>query len=142
MHKIFGTKQKAEYLDRQGAYLVPINNNQVAVVRTPKGYFFIGGGLDADESHLQCIARECLEETGYTCCVQDKLCSAEMYTNHPTLGYFHPIQTYYVGKLIDKQHTPVEKDHVLCWVDLDKLRNNMFVPMQNWALEQLITKTK
>ncbi len=137
MHKIFGIKENAEYIDREGAYLIPHHDNQIGVIRTPKGYFFIGGGSENGESHLACIERECLEETGHLSYIEDKLCSAETYTIHPTIGYFHPIQTYYFGKLLDKVSAPTEKDHILCWIEYKELKGNMFLEMQNWALEQL-----
>ena len=136
MHRVFGIKEDAEYLDREGAYLIPCRNNQVGVVQTPKGYFFLGGGLESGESHLTCIKRECLEETGHLSYIEDKLCSAETYTIHPTIGYFHPIQTYYCGELLEKVAEPIEEDHTLCWVEYDKLKGKLFVEMQNWALEQ------
>jgi len=137
MHKIFGTKENAEYLDREGAYLVPLRNRRVGVIQTPKGYFFLGGGLENGESHLECMQRECLEEAGALPCVEGSLCSAEAYLWHPTIGHFHPIQSYYYGKLCEGETVPQEKDHVLCWVEYDQLRGKMFVEMQNWALEQL-----
>ena len=40
MHKIFGAKENASYLDREGAYIIPIKDNKIGVVKTPKGYFF------------------------------------------------------------------------------------------------------
>ena len=43
MHKVFGTKENAEYVDREGAYLIPIKSGQIGVVKTPKGFFFLGG---------------------------------------------------------------------------------------------------
>ena len=52
MHRVFGIKDNAEYLDREGAYLIPCRNNQVGVVQTPKGYFFLGGGIENGESHF------------------------------------------------------------------------------------------
>lgn len=137
MHKVFGTKENVEYLDREGAYVIPIRDGKIGVVQTPKGYFFLGGGMEHGESHTECIERECLEETGYSASVGKRLCSAELYTKHPTIGYFHPIQTYYVGKLLDKVKEPTESDHTLCWVEYGELRGKMFVGMQNWALEQL-----
>lgn len=137
MHKIFGIKENTEYLDREGAYLIPYRSNQIGVVQTPKGYFFLGGGLESGESHFACIERECLEEVGFLACIKEKLCSAEAYSKHPTIGYFHPIQTYYFGKLLDRVTTPTETDHVLCWIEYDQLKGQMFVEMQNWALEQL-----
>ena len=50
MHKIFGTKEDKEYKDRIGAYIIPVKGNEVGVVETPKGYFLLGGGLDANET--------------------------------------------------------------------------------------------
>ena len=94
MHKIFGIKENVQYLDRKGAYLIPIVGEQVGVIQTPKGYFFLGGGLDANETDKVCIERECMEEAGYEVLVQKQVCSAEMYEKNQMMGYFHPIQTY------------------------------------------------
>ena len=137
MHKVFGIKENVEYLDREGAYLIPCRNHKVGVVKTSKGYFFLGGGLQCGESHMDCIKRECLEEIGYLSFVGEKVCSAETYMKHESLRYFHPIQTYYFGDLLDEVSTPIETDHILCWIEYEQLKENMFVEMQNWALEQL-----
>ncbi len=137
MHKIFGSKENAEYLDREGAYFIPCRNSQIGVIQTPKGYFFLGGGLESGESHLDCLKRECLEEAGGLPCVKGKLCSAEAYIKHPTVGYFHPVQTYYFGELLDEVSAPTETDHILRWVEYSQLKGKLFVEMQNWALEQL-----
>ena len=142
MHRIFGIKENVEYVDREGAYLIPCRKNKIGVIQTPKGYFFLGGGLENGESHLECIERECLEESGCYPCVEDRLCSAETYINHPRIGHFHPIQTYYIGTLGDVESKPTEFDHVLCWIEYNQLRGKMFVEMQNWALEQLSTYVK
>ena len=136
MHKVFGVKEEAEYTDREGAYLIPFRGNMVGVIQTSKGYFLLGGGVEAGESHSACIERECMEEAGYLSLVKDKVCSAEAYTTHPTIPYFHPIQTYYCGELLEKVAEPTEEDHRLCWIEYDRLKGRLFVEMQNWALEQ------
>lgn len=136
MHKIFGAKENASYLDREGAYIIPIKDNKIGVVKTPKGYFLLGGGVNGGESHDEAIKRECLEEAGYTVSIKQRLCSAEAYTKHSTIGYFHPIQTYYVGELLEKAQEPIETDHEFMWVEYTQLKNNMFVQMQCWAIEQ------
>ncbi len=136
MHKVFGEKIDVTYLDRKGAYLIPINKGKIGVVQTSKGMFFLGGGIDENETDVECIHRECLEETGHTSVVKIFLCSAETYTHHPQLGYFHPIQRYYVGELKQNVQLPLETDHTLVWLTYEELKGNMFVEMQNWALEQ------
>ena len=71
-HKVFGIKKNVNYMDREGAYLLPTKDGKVGVVKTPKGYFLLGGGLDSDESHEECIKRECFEEAGYAVSVREK----------------------------------------------------------------------
>ena len=72
--KTFGEKDPyLNYYTRPGAYLIAIEEDSVILVETPKGYFLPGGGLDADETHEECIRRECLEELGYTVTVREKL---------------------------------------------------------------------
>lgn len=97
----------------------------------------LGGGIDGDETDKQCIVRECIEETGYRVEVKEKICSAEFYCEHPTIGFFHPIQVYYIGEMIEKIQEPVELDHVFRWVNYEHIRGRMFLEMQNWALEQV-----
>ena len=136
MHKVFGIQEDVNYLDRVGAYLIPINEGKVGVVRTTKGYFLLGGGIDSGESNEECIRRECLEEAGYMVSIGKKVCSAETYWEHSTLGYFHPIQTYYVGELLEQVSIPVEDDHEFVWIDYNELKGNMYLEMQSWAIEQ------
>lgn len=126
MHKIFGTKENVKYIDREGAYFIPIHDNQVGIIQTSKGFFFLGGGLENRENHI-----ECMEEAGYVVTVKDKICSAEAYYNHQIIGYFHPIQTYYIGEMISEVFVPMEKDHNFLWMEYDKLKGKMFVEIQN-----------
>ena len=136
MHKIFGEKLNTNYRDRAGAYLICIKEGKIAVVKTPKGYFLLGGGFEVDESAEGCITGEWIEEIGYTVKVGEKLCSAEHYTYHKRIGYFHPIQHYYMGELIKMEESfTVEKDHTLMWFSYDEIKGKMFSPMQNWALD-------
>ena len=137
MHKIFGTKENASYLDREGAYIIVIRGNRIGVVKTPKGYFLLGGGINEGESHEQALKRECLEEAGYTISIKQKFGSAEAYTKHPQLGYFHPIQTYYIGELLEKVQEPIENDHEFMWIEYELIQGKMFAGIQNWAIEQV-----
>lgn len=136
MHKVFGIKENVEYRDREGAYVILMHDNRVGIIQTPRGFFLLGGGLENSESHIECIERECIEEAGCIVSVKDKICSAETYCMHEKIGYFHPIQTYYIGELIAKVSEPMENEHVLLWAEFDEIKGKMFAEMQNWALEQ------
>ncbi len=136
MHKVFGQKENAEYFHREGVYLVPIDGNKVGVIKTSKGYFLLGGGVKFGEDFKSCLERECLEEAGLSVVIKEKVCSAETYMKHPEIGYFHPIQTYYVGEVVGKVSEETEADHLFVWVEYEELKGKMFVEMQNWALEK------
>lgn len=73
--------------------------------------------------------------------IKEKICSAEAFTTHSKLGYFHPIQSYYTGELKEKVYEPTESDHLLMWFDYENIKGKMFAEMQNWALEQVWSET-
>ena len=125
MHRIFGTKENAEYWDRKGAYLIPEREGKIGVAKTPRGFFLLGGGIEHGEDHLACIERECLEEVGYSAAVKGELCSAETYMTSSRFGYFHPIQSYYYGELLEKVTEPVEINHELYWTSYEELKGKL-----------------
>lgn len=135
-HKVFGIKENHEYIDRAGAYLIPIKDGSVGVVQTPKGYFLLGGGLDSNETDEVCIRRECLEEVGFSVVIEKMICSAETYCRTPSIGFFHPVQTYYIGNLDKQMSIPIEDDHRLVWMPFQEIKGKMYVEMQSWAIEQ------
>lgn len=140
MHKVFGEKAPVPYYDRKGAYLIPVKDNKIAVIKTPKGLFFLGGGIENGETDEACIRRECLEESGVEVTIGEKICSAETFTTHPRLGPFHPIQTYYAGEILKQVQLPLEKDHTLLFGSFQELDGKLFAKMQNWALQEFWKK--
>ena len=134
MHKVFGIENKAEYYSRKGAYLIPIENGRIAVAKTPKGYFLLGGGLEPGEDEIESIVRECMEEVGCKAEVEKLLCTAEAFDVHPRKGFFHPVQSYYTGSIKGPVAEPLEKDHELQWLEYGFLHGRMFSQMQNWAI--------
>ena len=135
--KVFGKRNKNEtYVDRIGAYIIAEKDGCFAAVETPRGFFLIGGGIENNERHIDCIKRECLEETGRNVQIDGYLCSAEIFTVHDRLGPFHPVQYYYYGKLSDIVAVPVESDHNLRWLSYPDDCGKLFVPAQRWAAQK------
>ena len=97
MYKVFGRREKGQYYNREGAYLITFSGDRTAVVRTPRGYFLLGGGIQGDESDEECIRRECLEECGYSCTPQMLVASAESYCIHDRKGLSTPYSGIITG---------------------------------------------
>lgn len=137
VHRVFGAKENSEYIDRKGAYIIPLKDDKVGVIETAKGFFLIGGGMDYGESEEHCIIRECIEETGYQVEIKQRICSAETYCEHLTVGFFHPIQVYYSGILLEKIREPSEVDHAFRWISIESVPSRRFLEMQSWAIMQV-----
>ena len=71
--KVFGQKlQDKEYHDREAAYLVLVDGDLFALVKTCSGKLFLPGGkIENGESKEECIIRECMEEMGVKVVVKD-----------------------------------------------------------------------
>lgn len=141
LHCTFGEKQAgASYRTRPGAYLIAVSGAQIASIRTPKGFFLPGGGVEPGETHEACILRECLEETGFLVQVGELLGSAESYLMHEKIGAFHPVQHYYAGAFLEFVCAPVELDHTLVWLPCEKAAEQMNVEQQAWAVRKALEK--
>ena len=138
-HRIFGAPEPgALYHTREGAYLIACRARAIALIQTPMGYFLPGGGLEYGEAHEACILRECMEETGWRVSVGKRLCSAESYTRHERIGYFHPVQSYYLGSFLEQICEPIETDHHLVWRACEKAADLMQIGQQGWAVRQAL----
>lgn len=137
-----GKIEGVEYRIRQGVYGVMVNreDNSVAVLKTSTGCFLPGGGVEGDETHEECLKRECIEEIGYEVRIGDFIGSAERYfystTHHEYMvsdGYFFLVN---VNK---KLSVSTEDDHELVWISQSEIEESLFHEHQIWAVKQVIS---
>lgn len=139
-HFTVGKKEDAEYYHRPGAYIIPLKDGKVGLIGTER-FCFIGGGREKGENDIECLKREIIEETGYASVINEYFGSAEEYKDdQPAIGYFHPVQNYYIGELTEKICEPIELDHVLSWVNPEEAVEKIWIEMQRKALERYITE--
>lgn len=124
------------YYHRTGAYLVIVRDGLVAAIEHRLGYLLPGGGIEGEETHEECLLRECLEEIGYDVRVDELITSADAWDTHPKVGPFHPIQYYYSGELLDQYAECGLDGTTLCWVPVDDLA----VPMQRYAVQTYLSR--
>ena len=133
-YRLFGEKREgAEYIKREGAYIICIRDGCVAASKAAKGYYLPGGGVKNGESHEECISRECIEETGYSVRAVEKIAEAEIFFENGSKGNFHLFQNYYRGEFIKKEKEPIETDVVFEWLPLENT-DKMVVDGQKWAV--------
>lgn len=142
LEKTFGKKiDTKKYLNRIGAYAIIIDEyDRVVTVKTKKGNFLIGGGLDDLESHESCIIRESLEETGFSVKVKELICKTDTYCYIDSSNtYFHPISYFYLTEIQSKVQKPIENDHKFEWINKSDIDAKMYLEHQVWAIKQAIS---
>ena len=145
IEKTFGQKESDKaYMERVGAYGIGFSENgMIPVILTPlyngkDGYFLLGGGIDHDESHGQCIVRECLEEVGLRVKPLDFVCKGDYYHFiDQTKTFFHGTGYFYYMEIDGIVANPTEPDHHLVWLTIDEVKEKLFLPHQIWAVEEV-----
>ena len=145
VEKTFGVKKAdAVYKERAGAYGIGFSSDgKIPAVMThldngEKGYFLLGGGIENDETHEDCIIRESLEEAGLSVFPEKFVCKGDYYhfaehmkTDFRAIGYFYYME---IGDVVSE---PSEPDHHLVWLTPNEIRQKLFFPHQIWAVEQV-----
>jgi prolyl-tRNA editing enzyme YbaK/EbsC (Cys-tRNA(Pro) deacylase)/8-oxo-dGTP pyrophosphatase MutT (NUDIX family) len=142
---VFGEKlDHVTYETRTGAYAIVFDagRKQTALIRTPKGWFLPGGGIDEPETHEECLKRELLEETGWEVQVEAYVGTAARYFYSPTFRQHYCMDGYfYLARLTEWKQPPIEDDHELIWVPVEEAPQLLVHDHQSWAVRQAILQT-
>ena len=139
----FGQKDKNQrYITRPAVYTVMRDpqTGKIAVIQKKDGTLFLpGGGIDAHESHEDCLKREVLEETGVEVKIGDFIGQASQYfysqnetTYYLNEGYFYRCDA---GQ---KVQDSVEDDHHLIWIEPLSAIEGLLHAHQRWVVQKTL----
>ncbi len=140
IRKIFGEKLKNEiYHDREAAYVVLLDGDKIAVVKTSSGKLFLPGGkIETGESKEDCIVRECIEEMGAKVTVKEYFAIGERYFYHEASGRCsHAIGHFFYSDEYENVCEPTEMDEELLWLPYDEAIEGLYHPHHIWAVEYI-----
>lgn len=115
----YGEKEEnINYIPRPGAYGIALNaDGDVMIIEIPNGYHLPGGGIEADESEIECLKREFIEETGYEITVIKKIGEAKQLSKSmKSLNYYELQGNFYRVDLGEKVADPIEDDHTVVFM--------------------------
>ncbi|MGS0973164.1 MAG: NUDIX domain-containing protein [Candidatus Izemoplasmataceae bacterium] len=135
----FGIKKdELIYIDREAVYGLLIVDGKIAIIKTPRGHFLPGGGVEQNESFKECLCREMTEETGYEVEVREYLGKSVLYDKSPKdnvyynmFGNFYLVSITGVGKKI-------ETDHEVVFLTPKTAIDYLKLAHQKWAIEKLL----
>jgi 8-oxo-dGTP diphosphatase len=134
----FGTRlANVEYVERPGAYGIIRNlSHEIAVIRTPKGYFLPGGGVDPGEEIVAALRREIFEETGLGVEISREIGTAAQYLTAAREGiYYKKIGHFYLASFAERLSETFEAEHELLWLSFDQTVATLNHQFQVWAVE-------
>ncbi|MBX7172340.1 MAG: NUDIX domain-containing protein [Pyrinomonadaceae bacterium] len=135
--KSFGEKlPNTHYFHRIGSYAVIIENERIAVIKSPRlnAYFLIGGGLDEGESEQAGLEREASEEIGYQIKVQHKIgIATEYFYAEIDEKYFAKECHFYRCELLEKVNDSAERE--LVWLSAENIKD-LYHECHQWIIRQ------
>lgn len=133
-HRIEGE----EYIDREGTYGIHIDDNSyVAVIRVSNDYFLPGGGIENDESYLECLVREFHEETGSDIKAIRFVTKMMQYHRSQRTGHYYKlIGSFYLVNMMKKSREVTEADHNLEWIHMSDVNDRMLLEYQAEAIHK------
>lgn len=141
--KYVGNKEEnIEYKKRPGAYAIIVNknDNKVGIVTDDTGYFYLGGGIEEGETKLEALKRELIEESGYTITNIQEFDSVGSFIFAEEHGYLEVIANVYIAEFDEKVTEPIEKDHVVLWVNAKDYVGKMCREWQEYILKEFIRR--
>ena len=139
IHEFGSRLDGIDYIDRRGAYAVIENNDkQIAVIETGYGYFLPGGGIDCDETEVDALKRELMEEIGYQVSVLAELGAAVEFIKAAREEKYYQIRSkFYKAQLDSKIGEGIEQDHRLVWLLQEDALKLLTRQSQVWAVQNM-----
>ncbi|BEP28598.1 NUDIX domain-containing protein [Helicovermis profundi] len=140
MNKIrsFGIKEnKYTYIERKGVYGLEYKDDKVFLVKSPLGYFALGGGIEPGESEEECLRREVIEEVGKFIEIGEFLEEVIEYVHvKGSEKSYKKIMKFYRIDLKENYDGKIEEDHELVELSVEDAINKMFLKGQAYVVKK------
>jgi len=134
--KIEGKK----YTKRTAAYAIikRENDNKIGIATANGDYFFLGGGLEGNETEEQALRREVIEEAGYSLKDIQYFDKVTSWADGGDRGPLDVTATFYIAEFDKKVAEPIEKDHKVLWINASDYKDKLYHEYQRYILNEYI----
>lgn len=129
------TKRPASY-----AIIERKEDKKIAIVTEGKTYFFLGGEIENEETEIEALKRELIEESGYSIKNIKYFDKVTAWADGVKRGPLDVTATFYIANFDKKITEPIEKDHSVLWVNPKEYKDKLFHEYQRYILEEYINK--
>lgn len=130
----FELKDKCQKF-RETCFGIVKTNNKFLCVLKDDTYSLIGGGIEQNESELDCLKREFLEEAGREIKSANKICIVDIYWKTRDNFIMHSLSNIYDVSITSKQLEILEKEHTVVELTMEELLTKLPLPYQKKGVE-------
>jgi 8-oxo-dGTP diphosphatase len=125
-------------IPRPSAYaLVKNEHEEFAIVRTRRGLFLPGGGIERGETAETAVVRETKEECGLLVRpVREVARAIQLVHPRQSLVTFEKTSAFWWAELVRERIAEPEPGNELVWLLAVEAQDRMFHESQSWALKQ------
>ncbi len=128
-------KNNLKYDFRETCFGICEKQGNLLLVEKNGQYSFIGGGIEKGESQEHCLKREFLEESGYEIESMEKFITVDCYWLAGGKWPLNSLVNFYVVKVGNQKHPPLEEGHTLAEVDIEKAMDLLPLPYHKAGLK-------
>ena len=135
-------EENVKYRKRPGSYAIITRkkDKKIGIVTDGKNNFYLGGGIEENETKIMALRREIIEESGYMITNIKKFATVGSFLRSETNEYLEVIANVYIVEFEEKITEPIEEDHTLLWVNAEDYIGKMYREWQENVLKEFIRK--
>lgn len=132
--------QGKKYTKRIAAYVIiqREEDNKIGIATANEDYFFLGGGLEGNETEEQALRREVIEESGYSLKNIQYFDKVIAWADGGDRGPLDVTATFYIAEFDKKVAEPIEKDHKVLWINASDYKEKLYHEYQRYILKEYI----
>lgn len=130
------------YTKRPASYVIieRKEDKKIAIATEGETYFFLGGGIEKEETELEALKRELIEESGYNIKNIKYFDKVTAWADGVKRGPLDVTATFYIANFDEKITEPIEKDHRVLWVNPEDYKDKLFHEYQRYILQEYIDR--
>ena len=133
---VIGEKiQEKKYDFRETCFGICLKDGKMLLVKKKGQYSFVGGGIEKDETHEECLKREFIEESGYELLKIKPFITIDCFWLAGGQWPLESLANFYIVEVGKKVCEPTEEGHVVEEVELEDVENLLPLPYHKKALE-------
>lgn len=142
MVRIGNKRECVVYTKRPASYVIieRKEDKKIAIATEGKTFFFLGGGIENEETEIEAVKREVIEESGYSIKHIKYFDKVTAWADGVKRGPLDVTATFYIAEFDKKIAEPIEKDHTVLWVNPSDYKDKLFHEYQRYILQEYISK--